>query len=179
MLWSVSAEEPLLRPSSGPSLSTTSATSVLMFVILWAYLSFSQLLVTWMGNTQEDVVWYIQRTSGGWKWLTIALIVLHFFLPFLLLLSQENKRRIRVLGTLAAGLLLLRLLDCLYLVPHRGQSDRPTGVSWLDLVSPVGIGGIWLAAYLWILSLAPLLPAGEVVSLEDVSHVKRETSAAV
>jgi hypothetical protein len=130
---------------------------LLMFVILWAYVSFSQLLVTWMGNTQEEIVWYYQRIRGAWRAVSIALIALHFFVPFLLLLGQQNKRRIEVLGGLAASLMLLRLLDAAYLVLPTSRTPAPLAVSWLDLLTPVGIGGVWMACFRWNLLRQPLL----------------------
>ena len=30
---------------------------------------------------------------------------------------------------------------------------------WLDIVAPIGIGGVWIAAYIWSLQRQPLLPA--------------------
>ena len=30
---------------------------------------------------------------------------------------------------------------------------------WMDVLAPLGVGGIWLASYLWLLKRRPLLPA--------------------
>ena len=34
----------------------------LTFVILWAYVQVSQLIITWSGNLPKEIVWYLHRT---------------------------------------------------------------------------------------------------------------------
>jgi len=58
---------------------------LLAFTMLWAYMSFSQYLITYSGNTSEEVIWYIQRNQGGWGIVSLSLIFIHFALPFLVL----------------------------------------------------------------------------------------------
>ena len=59
---------------------------MLTFVILWAYMAFSQYLIIWSGNLPEEIPWYLRRLQGGWGWVGVALVLFHFVLPFLLLL---------------------------------------------------------------------------------------------
>jgi hypothetical protein len=40
---------------------------LLAFVMVWAYFSFSQLLVIWSGNLPEEIPWYVRRFGGGWQ----------------------------------------------------------------------------------------------------------------
>ncbi len=37
---------------------------MLTFVMLWAYLSFSQFLIIWSGNLPEEIPWYLKRMQG-------------------------------------------------------------------------------------------------------------------
>ena len=40
------------------------------FMVLWAYLSFSQFLIIWAGNLPEEIPWYISRSTAagdGWR----------------------------------------------------------------------------------------------------------------
>src|SRR5262245_16625058 len=92
----------------------------LTLVILWAYMSFSQLLIVWMGNISTETPWYIRRglggeRSNGWKYIGLLLVVLHFFIPFFLLLLRWTKRRFERLTLLAAVVLVLRLIDVFWL----------------------------------------------------------------
>src|SRR5205807_9659831 len=65
---------------------------LLAFVMVWAYLSFSQLLIMWSGNLPEEIPWYLHRLEGGWRWVGVLLILFHFALPFFLLLSRDLTR---------------------------------------------------------------------------------------
>ncbi|CAN5569624.1 hypothetical protein BH09PLA1_BH09PLA1_04740 [soil metagenome] len=131
---------------------------LLTLVILWAYLSFAQFLIIWMGNTKEDINFYVERgmgvVSNGWKWLALLLIVFHFFVPFFILLSRDSKMRERVLLTIAALLLAMRWLDLVWMITPTGHRNF-TGV---ELCATLAIGGIWLMTFIGQLEGIPLLP---------------------
>ena len=131
---------------------------LLAFVMLWAYIAFSQYLIIWSGNLPEEITWYLHRGSGGWQWVALLLFLFHFCLPFLVLLSRVAKRRVRILATVAAAMTVMRLVDLFWLV---APAFHPTEFSlhWMDLGAPVGIGGIWIAMFVWQLGKRALLPA--------------------
>jgi hypothetical protein len=132
---------------------------LLAFVMLWAYLSFSQFLITWEGNLKDEIPWYMTRVFGSWAGIAIVLLVLHFFVPFLLLLQRPFKRRLRALSVIAAGVFFLSMIDVYWLVMPAFQSER-NGPYFhpLDFVTLLAIGGLWVAAFLWQLKRWPLLP---------------------
>jgi hypothetical protein len=132
---------------------------VLMFVILWAYMNFAQYLITWTGNEQSDIGWYVQRTSGAWRIVAGIMIFIHFLLPFVLLLMRPIKQNINILATLCAGLILLRILDLYWMVGPQDQANPHGGfiLSPLDILAFIGIGGIWWAAFSYHLKRAPVL----------------------
>ncbi len=130
---------------------------LLAFVAFWAYIAFSQFLIIWSGNLPEEITWYLVRTQGGWQWLALALILFHFVVPFFLLLARWSKRRVRILTTIAALLFMMQLAALFWLIM---PAFYPQGfhLHWLDLVTPVGIGGLWLAFFVWQLKKKSLLP---------------------
>jgi hypothetical protein len=130
---------------------------MLAFVMLWAYLSFSQFLIIWAGNIKDEIPWYVSRAFGGWGMIAVILIVLHFALPFLLLLQRGVKRRLRMLSLVAGMLMVLSLVDVYWLVAPAYETSGPR-VSVLDIFAVVGIGGMWLAAFFSELKKWPLLP---------------------
>lgn len=133
---------------------------LLALVMLWAYFAFSQYLIIWSGNLPEETTWYLRRIRGGWGWIAIAVIVLHFALPFLLLLSRDLKRNAHKLALLAGFLLFMRLVDLFWLIePEFNRAHFR--LSWMDVVAPLGIGGIWLAVFSWQLQKRPLLPLND------------------
>ena len=130
---------------------------LMTFVILWAYMAFSQFLIVWAGNLPDEIAWYLPRLKGGWQWMAWALIVFHFVLPLLLLLFRRVKRKIRLLSTVAAAMLVIRLLDVFWTVKpafdHGGLRFH-----WLDWGLLAAMGGIWVAVFFWQLKRKPLLP---------------------
>ena len=142
---------------------------LLAFVMLWAYMAFSQLLIIWSGDLPEEISWYLHRSHGGWNWVGVVLVALHFALPFCLLLSRRITRRAQFLTTVAAVIFCAHLVDIFWLVMPAFSPGR-LRVHWLDLVAPVAVGGLWLAAFLWQLQRRSLLPWYEPRLQEAMPH---------
>jgi hypothetical protein len=142
---------------------------LLAFVMLWAYMAFSQLLIIWSGNLPEEIPWYLSRAYGGWNWVGILLLLLHFAVPFFLLLSRQTKRRVQGLTIVAAMIFGAHLVDVFWLVMPAFFPAR-FHLHWLDLIAPIGLGGLWWAAFLWQLQRRSLLPWHEPSLQEAVTH---------
>ena len=138
---------------------------LLAFTMLWAYLNLSQFLIVWSGNLSEETPFYLHRLQGGWEWISATLLVFHFVIPFLLLLSRDLKRNPRTLGTLAGSMFLVRLVDLYWLLAPdlagHGHEAVPFRLHWLDVVAPVALGAAWLYFFLGQLRQRPILPVGE------------------
>ncbi len=142
---------------------------LLAFVMLWAYFAFSQFLIIWSGNIPEETKWYLYRLRGGWGYVGLLIVLLHFALPFVMLLSRDIKRSSRALMWIALLVFLMRFVDLLWLVVpefHRGQLH----FSWMDFVLPVGIGGIWLWYFFWELKKRPLFPFNDPQLAEAIER---------
>jgi hypothetical protein len=130
---------------------------LLAFVMLWAYLEFSQFLIIWGGNLSEEIPWYLRRMQGAWGQVGLLLVLLNFALPFFLLLFRNVKRRTGSLLLVAGLVLVMRLVDTYWMVlPAFGGSD--VHLTWMSIVLPVGLGGIWLAYFAVQLQRMPILP---------------------
>jgi hypothetical protein len=164
----LSKQEPLAGLIS-PRVLNDYGNLLLTFTMLWAYLSFSQYLIIWAGNLQDEIPWYLSRAQGGWAWVALGLIVFHFAVPFLLLLSRFVKRRAQILGWVAAGLVLVSVVDIFWLtVPafeRRGPEFHLT--DWLAIL---GIGGLWLWRFAAQLKGRPLLPLHDPRLKEIMQH---------
>ena len=130
------------------------------FTVLWAYLSFSQFLIIWAGNLPEEIPWYQRRLEKGWNAIAVFLILFHFCLPFLLLLQRGAKRRSKFLLTICLFMLAVRMVDVFWIV-EPGVYHQQLMIHWTDFVTPLAIGGLWLAALFWQLSTRPLLPLND------------------
>lgn len=133
---------------------------LLAMVMLWSYFAFSQFLIVWSGNLPEEIHWYLPRINGAWGVIALAVIVLHFAFPFLFLLSRSFKRNAGKLVIVAVLILLMRLFDLFWtLVPS--FTGEHFHISWMDIVAPIGMGGLWLAAFARALSQRPLIPIND------------------
>jgi len=137
---------------------------MLTFIMVWAYFSFSQLLIIWAGNLPDEITWYLRRFNGGWGGVGLALALFHFAVPFVILLSRQFKRNIRKLVWVAVLLLFMRWIDLLWIIePNFSQTFR---ITWLDIVVSVAMGGIWLWFFCRNLSSVPLLGIYDVDAKE-------------
>jgi hypothetical protein len=130
---------------------------MLAFVMLWAYFSFSQYLIIYSGNLPEEVTWYMHRLFTGWRFVALALVVFHFAVPFLLLLSRRMKRTPELLVKIAAAILVARLIDLFWLIAPAFHRDGLV-VHWLDVALPVSMGALWLGCFFWQLRGRAILP---------------------
>jgi hypothetical protein len=119
---------------------------LLAFVMFWSYVSFMQFLIIWSGNRPEEATWYLSRSRGGWQALAILLALLHFVLPFLLLLQRNVKRDLRRLSAIALLLLVMRLVDLYLLVIPTSSPGRLILNPWM-IITPVAVGGLWLSLF--------------------------------
>ena len=138
------------------------------FVFIWAYLAFSQFLIIWSGNLPEEIPWYKHRLSHGWQSIGLILVLFHFAVPFLLLLSRDLKKNPKILATIAIGVLVMRVVDLYWMV---GPEFHPHGltVHLLDILLPIGMGGIWLAFFFKQLRAMPLVPLHDP-NLQEEHH---------
>ncbi len=166
VLTSLLARSPLHEFAS-PELLNDLGNLLLTFVVIWAYMVYFQFMLIWITNIRYEVIYYLPRMRGGWQWVTWALVILHFAVPFFLLLMRDVKRNPALLAGLSGLVLIMHLM---YLDYEVLPAFADSSLSWLDVLMPVGIGGVWLADYLWELERRPLL------ALHDRS---RETAIAL
>jgi len=149
---------------------------MLALVMVWAYFNFSQYLIIYSGNLPEETVWFIKRSTGGWGWIAWGLILFHFAAPFLILLQQDLKRKPRRLAMVAVFILFMRFVDMYFLIgpsPRIGEHavlHVPFTISWMDIVAPLAVGGIWVWYFLGQLMSRPLVPVMDPFLEKAIEH---------
>lgn len=133
---------------------------LLALVMLWAYFAFSQYLIIWSGNLPEEITWYLKRTRGAWGVIILFVIALHFALPFLFLLSRTLKRDPHKLVLVALLILVMRVIDLLWMLKP-AFTGGSFSLSWMDIISPIAFGGLWLAFFFWQLGKRSLVPIND------------------
>ncbi len=138
------------------------------FNMLWAYFDFSQLLIIWSGNQPEEITFYRTRLYGGWGVVAVIVLLFSFALPFLVLLSRDVKRSAGLISKVAIWMILMRLVDLYWMTrPEFSSSPLPT---WLDIVVPIALIGLWVGFFAFNLKQQPLLPLGDPKLAEAIAH---------
>lgn len=132
----------------GPGHYQRLGTLLFALVCFWAYIGFSQYLLIWIASLPREVPWYRARLGGGWGTVAVLVALLHFALPFFLLLSRKLKQRPRALAGVALLILLAHVLDTYWLVL---PALHPGGLSfhWTSVTAFLGVGGLALAFTAW------------------------------
>jgi hypothetical protein len=117
---------------------------LLTYVLLWAYIAFTQYLIIWSENLPHEIAWYVPRVQTAWWWVGCLLIAGHFFVPLLLLLSRAMKDAPLMIAAISGGLLVAHAFDVFWLtVP----SVRP------DSIHVVWFAPLATAAFVMLLSM--------------------------
>ena len=144
-----------LRALTTPQTLNDIGNLLIAFVMLWAYLTYSQFLIIWAGNLNEEISWYLRRTQGGWEWVALLAVAANFVIPFALLMVRGVKRRMLLLGALGGWIVVARAVEVFWLVK---PAFAPTaGVSALDVIAIITLGGLWLALFRYRLGQRPLV----------------------
>jgi hypothetical protein len=170
--WATALHVALSRDSAGPSSRSSQrppeltghrcidlGTLLFVYVLMWAYVAYSQWIIVWAGDLPHETAWYLPRWHSSWRWVTYTIECAQFGAPFLLLLFRTLKRDARALLAIAGLVLAAHWLYVAWLVE---PSVASSGVSlgWTDCAATVGIGGLWIWLFLRDLALHPSFEHG-------------------
>ncbi len=135
----------VLPAGVGPSHVSAVGRLLLTGVILWSYIAAASLILIWIANLPREVRFYSERVAGGWAYVTWALVLGHFLVPFLLLLLRSLKRRAASLALVGAWALLMHALDVYWLVvPSSARSPHILDLgAFLAVIGATASFGAW------------------------------------
>jgi hypothetical protein len=165
----LSKSEPFARILSKDRLHDL-AKLLFAFNMLWAYFDFSQLLIIWSGNQPEEISFYRTRLYGGWGIVAVVVLILGFALPFLILLSRDVKRNFGLISKIAIWMIFMRLVDLYWMTRPEFTGLTRATPTWLDLVVPVALIGLWVGFFAMNLKQRPLLPLGDPHLAEAIAQ---------
>lgn len=173
LLSGTKAMEDILKPGHFRDLGNL----MLAFTMLWAYTNFSQFLLIWYGNLKEETPYYLKRMHGAWGVMAAVLVIFHFFLPFFMLLMRSIKDRPKTIMIVTVIILLMRFVDIYWLVApaHYGHDFY---FSWITLFAFLGIGGVWLFAFIQQLKGQTIIPIHETWVEEAIREGALQTREA-
>jgi hypothetical protein len=143
------------------------------FTVFWAYISFSQYMLIWYANIPEETTFFFIRNTDGWFWVSVALVVGHFFIPFTLLLTQPAKQNAARLCPIAGWVLLMHLLDHYWItIPmrnYKGGLEASVVPALTDVTCLVALVGILGFFFLRSLARHSLFPARDPRLVESIN----------
>lgn len=138
------------------------------FTVFWAYIGGSQYFLIWYANIPEETMWFLARWEDGWKPVSLALIFLHFMVPFLTLAFYRAKRNLGVLTGIAVLIILMHFVDMFWLVmPTFGPGVH---FSWMHVTSALGIGGLVIWMFWMRFTAHPVIPVADPKLADSIAH---------
>jgi hypothetical protein len=128
----------------------------LTFVVLWAYLSYFQLLIIWAGNIPHETDWYITRSSNGWLPVAILIALVQFVLPFLALIPMRVRSNRGLLNLIGLVILVINWVHYDWIIMPAFYPGFH--LTWLDIVMPIAMGGLWVAVFIYHLKRRSMQP---------------------
>src|SRR5690606_28529214 len=127
------------------------------FMVFWSYIAFSQYFLIWYAHMPEETVFFAHRLVGSWETISLVLAAGHFIIPLFFLMSKHVKRHNIGLAIGAGWMMLIHFVDIHWIVMPTLHAD---GFSFhiLDATTFIGVGGVFLAAFSWLLAKSPLVP---------------------
>ncbi|MAT40517.1 MAG: hypothetical protein CL946_13050 [Ectothiorhodospiraceae bacterium] len=139
------------------------------FNIFWAYIAFSQYLLIWYANLPEEIIFFKYRVEHGWQYVSLALVGVHFLVPFFILLSESAKRNLNVLLSGAIVLLIAHYIDMYWLVmPYYNHDIVPFG--WIEIAPVLALFGLMIAVIAWQFKKRAAIPVRDPFLAEATQH---------
>ena len=132
------------------------------FLVFWAYIAFCQYLLIWYADLPEETMWFLQKWTGNWKIFSLLLIIIHFVVPFIALLSHPAKMNPKRLIFVSVWLLFAHLYDLYWMVmPEMPGLENGYIFSWIDFVFPIAAVGFVIIVFNMKAKKENLIPIGD------------------
>ncbi|MCX6158598.1 MAG: quinol:cytochrome C oxidoreductase [Ignavibacteriae bacterium] len=133
----------------------------LLFAItnFWAYVAFSQFLLIWYANIPEETFWFIARWEGGWKYISILLMIIRFAVPYAMLLSQPSKSDPKNLKRVSIVILAAHFFDLYWLIMP--TFSKTITFSFYEIGFPVLVIGLIVLVFYAQAKKNNILPVGD------------------
>jgi len=138
------------------------------FTVFYAYIAFSQLLLIYYANIPEETLWFYHRLEGSWALVSYSLIIGRFVLPFLLLLNRDTKHHKKLMIFTSVLVLFMHFVE-VYWIAMPILNHHGVHVSWMDITTLVGLGGIFFGLFFQRLKKHNLIPVNDPKLAESLN----------
>jgi hypothetical protein len=130
------------------------------FTVFYAYIAFSQFLLIYYANIPEATLWYYHRLEGSWAFISYSLIIGRFVLPFIVLLNRDSKHSRKLLIFTSVVVLFMHFTE-LYWIAMPIMDHHGISISWMDVTTIFGLGGIFFGLFFRKLKQHNLVPVND------------------
>jgi hypothetical protein len=156
------------------------------FNVFWAYIGFGQMMLIWYAALPMETTYYHKRwetpssislgnhSGDFWTNVSLAILIGHFIIAFLFLISRVPKRRLPMLRLGAYWMILMHIIDIYWFVlPNFEPNLKADGfsISWTDFTALLGVGGIYLAVVFWRMTKHAMIPTGDPRLARSIAFV--------
>lgn len=140
------------------------------FICFWGYISFSQYMLIWYANMPEETVWFFNRQTGTYGWISISLIFLHWGLPFLGTMSRHVRRRPALVFFWAVYILAMHFVDMYWVVMPEANlgTGHAMGIA-SSLLCAIGMGGLLFGLVLVLAGQTKIIPVRDPRLRESIA----------
>ncbi|MCC6646889.1 MAG: hypothetical protein IT374_15110 [Polyangiaceae bacterium] len=139
------------------------------FTVFWAYIAFAQYLLIWYANIPEETEFFLHRQTNGWDTVGYTLVIIHFFVPFFLMLSRHTKYWAGPRAIGAVIILVMHWVDLYWLIMPNHDHHFHLNVL-ADLGPWLFVMGVMLAYFFKNLAGAPIIPIGDPRLERSLAH---------
>jgi hypothetical protein len=135
------------------------------FSIFWTYLWFAQFMLIWYANLPEEIAYFLARFAH-YKPLFIANFCINFFIPFLVMMTRDAKRKTNALIFVSIAILIGHWIDMfLMIIPSVGTHGT---IGIVEIGSTLFFGGVFIGVVFRALAKVPLTPQKHPMLEESV-----------
>lgn len=139
------------------------------FTVFWAYIAYSQYMLMWYANLPEETMFYQPRVTGSWTWVSVALLMGKFVVPFLALLPRWAKRTPAHLVAVSVLILVMQYVDIYWLIfPNLSEKEVIFGIQEVLIFG--GFAGAFIFCVQRFLGQYPIVPVKDPRMHESLNH---------
>ncbi len=139
------------------------------FSIFWTYLWFSQFMLIWYANLPEEVTYFKARWDH-YRLIFWVNFFINFTFPFLVLMTRDAKRKIKILVIAGCAILIGHWID-VYLMVIPGTIGKDwTGFNFIEFGIMFGYAGAFLYTVFASFTKAPLVAKNHPLLAESLAH---------
>lgn len=141
---------------------------IFMLSIVWGYMFFSQFMLIWFGNIPDETIYYAERWNNGWKLLFYINIIVNWFIPFTVLLSQKMDKNKTVVKIICLLLIAGQWIDLYDQIMPTYTISPKFGI--IEIGAFIGFAGLFALVFGKALAKADLVPKNHPYIEESLYH---------